>query len=655
MTAIAPALGKLANISHANSHVNDNKPADEDFIQKAIDMSNLNALRMALLQVTGDPELAKMRTRRHAIRGGAMFAHVLSEEDAPLLKEKAFAYLSNRRKEDFIPAPPSKAETKKLADLFGDEPVGEREFNYDYEELAFEEFPRGAEWSDKRPSDNKINGFKIIVIGAGISGIAAAVQFKRLGLNFEVFERQCGVGGTWLLNTYPEARVDTSSYLFQFKFVKNYNWSEFFATAGETRRYLEHVVEEYGVKDRFFFNREVISAVWKEEVSLWQLTVKHSDGTSEVVTCNAVVSGSGLFATPNLPNIKGTKDFQGPIFHTAKWDHSVKLQGKRVALLGTGSTGTQLASTVAAASKHFTVYQRTPNWIMNLEGYRAPRTDHHRYIFDNMPYYWNWYCYAVHVASQQLQYLQEVDPEWRAKGGIVNKRNDLARQALTEYIKSKCEGIPGMVEKVLPNYPPLVRRLVVDNGFYDMLARDNVELVADDIDCFTEKGVRTKDGKEREFDVIILGTGFKTSQYFWPCKYVGRNGITLEDFWKKDGPRSYLGLTIPGFPNFFSFYGPNHQPRSGGFYSWGEIWSRYTAQAIIHLIENDRKSIDVRKDVFDEYNARLDEMTAGLIWEFEGRGYYVNEHGRQSVNAPWHTADYHKMVAKVNLNDFEVR
>ena len=130
--------------------------------------------------------------------------------------------------------------------------------------------------------------------------------------------------------------------------------------------------------------------------------------------------------------------------------------------------------------------------------------------------------------------------------------------------------------------------------------------------------------------------------------------VTLEDIWSKDGPRSYLGLTMPGFPNFFSLYGPNHQPRSGGFYSWGEIWSRYTAQAIVHLIENDKKSIEVRKDVFDDYNHRLDKQVEGLIWEFEGRGYYVNEHGRQSVNAPWHTWDYHRMVSQINLDDYTI-
>lgn len=644
------------SIEHLLTNRNGRIEMNEVFIRESINKSNLNALRLALLQVTGDQELAKMRTRRHAIRGGAMFSHVLEESEAAKLKEKAFQYLWKRSPDDPVPPPPSKAKARKLMDLFGDKPIKEKEFLYDYEELAYDEFPRTAEWTEKKPSAEKIAAFKVIIIGGGISGLAAAVQFKRLGLNYQVLERQAGIGGTWLLNTYPEARVDTSSFLFQFKFVKNYPWSEYFATAGETRKYLEYVADKYEVKDDFYFNREVINAIWQEETSTWELTVKHTDGREELMRCNAIVSGSGLFATPNKePNIKGYNAFKGPKFHTATWDHNVDYRNKRVALLGTGSTGTQLAPALARASKSLTVYQRTPNWIMNMDGYRNRIDDHVRYMFDRMPYYWNWYCYSSHVTSQQLQYLQPYDRDWQAKGGIINERNDKVRVALTDYVKSKAEGVPGLLEKILPKHAPLVRRLVVDNGFYDMLRRDNVELVTDGIDTFTETGIKTVDGKEREFDIVVLGTGFKVSDYFWPCKYEGRDGSTLEELWKKDGARSYLGLVMPGFPNFFSFYGPNHQPRSGGFYSWGEIWSRYTGTCIINLIENDKKSMDVRRDRFDEYNAALDVQSKGLIWEEAGAGYYVNKWGRSAVNVPWETADYHLMVSKPNFADFEIR
>ncbi|CAK7200305.1 hypothetical protein SEUCBS139899_002996 [Sporothrix eucalyptigena] len=629
-------------------------PVTDEFIRSAIDKSNLNALRLALLQVTGDPDLAKMRTRRHAVRGGAMYTHVLSEEDTPALKAKAFAYLKNRKPGDPIPPPPNKEETRKLVDVFGDEPVGDREYEYDYEELAFSEFPRSAAWTEgKKPPQDVIDKFKVIVVGGGISGLAAAVQLKRLGIPFTVLERQHDVGGTWLLNTYPDARVDVSSFLFQFKFVKGYPWSEYFATAGETQKYLAYVADTFDVRKYFRFNREVVKCVWDEAAAEWELTVKHKTGEIETLRCNAVISGSGLFSTPNLPDIPGLSEYKGNVFHTANWDHNVQYEGKKVALLGTGSTGTQLASAVAAKADTLTVYQRTPNWIMNMEGYRATIDDSVRYIFDNMPYYWNWFCYSAHATTQQLQYMQTYDREWQAKGGIINERNDLVRKALIQYIEKKTEGIPGLKEKLIPEYAPLVRRLVVDNGFYDTLRRDNVDLVTDKIKTFTPTGIQTEDGVERPVDVVVLGTGFKTSKYFWPCEYVGRNGVVMEDLWKKDGPRSYLGMTIPGFPNFFILYGPNHQPRSGAFYSWGEIWMRYIGQCIVNLIENNHRAMDVKKDVFDEYQARLDEAGKSLIWESKGSSYYVNELGRQSVNTPWHTADYHRMASAPNFDDFE--
>ncbi|KAM3414445.1 hypothetical protein BST61_g9610 [Cercospora zeina] len=626
-----PAMTSGHCINGPHRHV------DDEFIREAIAKSNPNALRLALYQVTGDPDLAKMRTRRHAVRGGAMYAHVLEESEIPALHEKAFAYLSQPDSQRAVPPPPSPAEARKMMDIWGDEPINDADFQFNYEELAYDEFPRTTQWTTKKPSAEKINAFKIIVIGCGISGVACAVQFKNLGLNFQVLERQHDIGGTWLLNTYPDARVDTSSFLYQFKFVKNYPWTEFYASAGDTRAYLAHVVQQHGVRDHFLFNREVTRAVWSEERKEWQLTIKHAGGAEEVMTCNAIVSGSGLFATPNSkPDIPGINDFKRPIFHTATWDHDVDYKNKRVALLGTGSTGTQLAPAVARVAKSLTVYQRTPSWIMNLDGYRNPIDQYSRWIFDNMPYYWNWYCYGAHT-------------------GGINERNDKVKAALTDYIQSKVEGQPGLLQKLLPQHAPLVRRLVVDNGFYDMLRQDHVELVTEKIDRFTEAGIATADRKLREFDVVVLGTGFKVAEYFWPCEYVGRDGITLEDLWNKDGARSYLGLSMPGFPNMFSFYGPNHQPRSGGFYSWAEVWARYTADCIIHLLENNKQIIDVRKDVYDTYNEALDKKAATLLWEQPGSGYYVNKFGRSGVNLPWPTSEYHRMVSKPNFEDYDIR
>lgn len=213
---------------------------------------------------------------------------------------------------------------------------------------------------------------------------------------------------------------------------------------------------------------------------------------------------------------------------------------------------------------------------------------------------------------------------------------------------------PDLMEKMMPKYAPMVRRLVVDNGFLEALKQDNVELVSDNIDCITEDGILNKDGKHRKFDMIVLGAGFKVSQYLWPVDYVGREGMTLTEAWKKDGARSYLGMSMPKYPNLFTLYGPNHQPRGGSLYSYGEMWARYAVASIVGMIERGAKSMEVKPDVFDRYQAKLDKGNEKLIWESAGSSYYVNGHGRQAVNMPWTTAEYHSMIRKPDFDDYNL-
>jgi 4-hydroxyacetophenone monooxygenase len=273
-----------------------------------------------------------------------------------------------------------------------------------------------------------------------------------------------------------------------------------------------------------------------------------------------------------------------------------------------------------------------------------------------MPFYRNWYGYAGFVRGMQLPPLQVHDKEWQAKGGQVNERNDMMRRGLMEYIKSKVNGDPQLVAKLTPMYAPLVRRLVVDNGYYDTIMKENVELVTEPIDRFVEEGILTSDGKYREFDLVVLGCGFKPTNFLYPVEYHGRNGVTLGQTWKKDGARSYLGLTIPGYPNLFTMYGPNHQPRGGpSLHSWSEIWGRYAVSMVVWMIENQAKSVEVKQDVYDGYQREIDEAQSQLIWESEGRGYFVNEHGRQAVNMPWTSDQYHARVLKPNLDDYFVQ
>ncbi|GAB7356260.1 hypothetical protein MBLNU459_g7071t1 [Dothideomycetes sp. NU459] len=632
---------------------------NEEFIRKAVNEVSANPLRLALLQITKDKELEHMTVTKKAIRGGVLFDYVLSESDEQTVRAKAVAYLLLGPRN--APAPPSKTECFRLMDLFSDKPMrdqpGDPSFDYEegYEELALENYPRDVDWTSTAPSTERLSEWKVIIVGAGISGLAAAIPLKKLGIPFEIIERQGGIGGTWLLNSYPGARVDTTSFLFQYKFEKAYPWTEYFASAGETRKYLEYVATKYGVKSSIKFNREVVAAKWESVNSKWHVQIRHKDGTEESLVCNAIISASGLFSTPNaLPDIKGLSTFKGPLFHTAQWDHSVDHRNKDVALIGTGSTGAQLAPVVARESKSLTVYQRTPNWMFQIEGYRNAVSDHMHWLCNHLPYFWNWHCWATFYRSLHLAATQLRDEEWTAKGGKINKRNDTLRRNLTEMYEKEIGDRPDLMEKMMPTYAPMVRRLVVDNGFLACLKSDNVELVSDDIDSITETGILTKDGRHREFDIIVLGAGFKVSQYLWPVDYIGREGMTLAKAWAKDGARSYLGLTMPHYPNLFTLYGPNHQPRGGSLYSYGEMWARYAVASIVGMIERDVKSMEVRDDVFQQYQENLDKANEKLIWESNGSSYYVNGYGRQAVNMPWTTAEYHSMIRKPNFDDYNM-
>lgn len=626
---------------------------DSDWIRNALSKSSMNALRTAIVQLTGDEELAAIPTYRRPVRGGALFVYDILPEYHALIRDRALAYLIDHAGQP-TPPPPDESRVRELIGIFAQEELCEQEMLFGIEEVAFDPFPRDAHWNGAvDPAQAK--QIKVAIIGAGIGGIAMAVQLKRLGIAHQILEKQDDIGGTWMRNNYPEARVDTSSYLYQFKFVKNYPWSEFFAARDETRRYLNHVVDSYGVRDSFRLSTEVKAVRWNEADAQWVITIRNPDGSEEDIQAQYVVSATGLFNAAKLPDIPGIHDFKGAMFHTTEWDHGCDYSGKRVALIGTGSTGTQLMPAVAKKAASLTIYQRTPEWVMAFEGYKEPISEEVRWLFDNVPYYWNWYSFSAHMTAQCLQDLHELDPEWRAQGGRINARNDSLREALLTYINDKLATRPDLIDKLTPEHAPLTRRLVVDNGFYDTLLHDSVSLETGSIERITEKGIVGEDGIEREYDVIILATGFATSKYLFPIDMTGRDGARLEDLWSEDGARAYLGLALPGFPNFFMFYGPDGQPRSGGYYSWSEVWARYVAQAIILATETGHRSIEVRRDIFDAYNSALDEAANGKIWTETGHGYYVNEFGRSSVNMPWSTREYHSRTRQISSDDYKLK
>jgi len=629
------------------------RTADE--VRAAIEQAVPNVLRLALYQATRNPELARMEVKREAFWGGAFFVSVLADHHVARVRELALDYVLSSAPDAATGPPPGDAELRGMMDMLIGEPVSDFNFAIGRGDLVDDPFPLGVEWSAE-PSQEVKQAFKVVIVGAGMAGMSTAIQLGRLGIPYTIIERNGGVGGTWWVNDYPEARVDIASHHYQYSFMKNYPWQHYYATQPELLQYAETVAERFDLHRNLRLNTLVTAADWEEATSTWRIGLRLPDGSTETIVANALISASGLFNAPNLPDIPGIEEYQGRMFHTTAWDHDYDYSDKNVALIGVGSTGAQLMPALAEKAKHLSVYQRSPQWVSAIEGYRDPISPDTQWLFDHFPNYWGWYSYftfAINMGGDP-EGLQNVDRAWQAQGGQVSWRNDNLRVHNVGYIQSKVGHRPDLAAKLTPSFPPFAKRPVVDNGWFDALNRANVDLVTAPIERITPSGIRSEDG-EREFDLIVLGAGFKTERYLWPVAYTGRGGITLEQAWERDGARAYLGITVPDFPNLFIIYGPNGQARSGGLIKWLEIWSRYALKMIVAMVEQGIKSVDLRRDVFSDYNDRMDSALGECVWGLDGsNSYYLNAHGRSGVNMPWKPADYYRWVHTPNLADYKI-
>jgi len=627
---------------------------DEATARRALAMASTNVLRIALYQATGDEELARMRVDYAPFWAGAYEVPVLAPEHEERVREKAIEFLRSgaaSRCES-----PDDATLRGLMEKLVDRPVNDYLFSFGKEEANFTPFPRGVEWPSGEAPAAARSDFKAIVIGAGAAGMVAAVHLRRLGIPFTVIERNSDVGGTWLTNDYPDSRVDIASHHYQLTLTRNYPWKHWYATQSELLDYLRGIADDFDLRGDIRFNTELTDARWDEATAKWDVRLVGQDGAETALSANVIISAAGLFNAPNMPDIPGIEQFEGKIFHTTQWPHDYDYAGKKVGIIGVGCTGAQLMPAVARKAGHVSVFQRSPHWVSRMDNYREPIPADFQWLMDNVPHYWNWHCFNVfYTLFSDDGALQQIDPEWQRDGGLINRKNDLLRANIRDNILSEFPDDPEFAAKLMPEWPPFAKRLVVDNGWFDALKQPNVDLVTQGIERITPHGIVTSDGVERELDMIVVAGGFKAERYLWPVAYRGRNGITLEQAWAKDGARSYVGVTMPDFPNLFVIYGPNMQARSGGLFAWLELWARYSLDCIVQMIEGGHRTIECRREVFDAYNAKLDAAQDECIWSLEGaRSYYINEHGRQAVNNPLRPSVTYESIRHANLADYHV-
>lgn len=498
-------------------------------------------------------------------------------------------------------------------------------------------------------------GFTALIIGAGISGLCAAVQFKAAGIPYVIVERRANLGGVWFENRYPGAACDVPSHLYSFSFAP-FEWSRYFAGSREIHRYLEQVADAHDIRRHIRFGVEVTQARYDEASTKWEADIVMADGTRETLRANIVISGVGAFNKPRMPDLPGMADFQGPSVHTARYpDEGLDLAGKRVVLVGNGASAMQVAPAIVDEVSHLTIVQRTPQWVAPFPKFKQAIPTALQHLLQEVPLYRLWYRLRLSWAFNDKQYeaLQQ-DPAWDGQGRSINAINDAHRKGLTAYITAELGDAQHLLPKVLPEYPPFGKRMLLDNGWFRTLARPHVTHVTGAVTRVLPHAVVTDDGAEHPADAIIWATGFDVVNLLMPMQVKGIGGRDLHEQWDGDDARAYLGTVVPGFPNLFCLYGPNTQFGHGGsLITVLERQMHYVMSLLNQMFANDLAAVDVRVDVHDAYNAEVDRLHGQMVWTYPGVNTYCrNSKGRITVNNPFRILEVWQMSERANLADY---
>ena len=521
------------------------------------------------------------------------------------------------------------------------------------EEMGF--IPRQARWS-QRPADETLARHHVLIVGAGVCAIALAVALGQLGIGYTIVEKNAELGGTWYVNRYPGCGVDTPNHSYSYSFGSRNAWTRYFCQREELLDYLRKVAAEYGIREHLRLNTQLTSSRWNEGKRRWISTLK-TEGGEETFESTVLVSAIGQLNDPSRAHFNGEEEFKGLILHSALWPDNLKLEGKRVAVIGTGATSMQLVPSIADRVASLTVFQRTAQWARPVEGYSDPITEGAQWLLAHLPFYVQWYRFNMfwRYGDGLLPFLRK-DPAWPHPDRAVNKGNDRHREELTDFIQSELKDRPDLIGKCVPTYPPYGKRILLDNGWYKTLTKPNVELVADEIDRFTRDGILTRDGMERRYDIIVVATGFKVTEMAARLDITGRGGKNLRDKWTGDNPTAYLGLTVPDFPNLFCMLGPNTGPAHGGSVIFqSECQSRYISACLVEMIERGLAAIDVRQEMHDDYVRKVDAEHEAMIWTHPGMTtYYRNKSGRVFSAMPWRFVDYWAMTHDADFDRYHL-
>jgi 4-hydroxyacetophenone monooxygenase len=497
--------------------------------------------------------------------------------------------------------------------------------------------------------------FRVAIVGAGLSGIAAAIQLKQAGIPFTLFDKNPSVGGTWFENRYPGCGCDTPNHFYSYSFELNARWSQYYSKRDELLSYCKHCVDKYAVTENLRLSTQVLAAKYDQSDHIWRVRSRLANGEEQMETFSGIITAVGQLNRPAMPEIEGAESFPGPAFHTARWDDTIAVEGRRIAIIGTGASAMQVGPAIADRVRKLSIFQRSPQWMIPNPNYHRSVTGGVQWVLEHVPLYSRWYRFQLFWGfGDYLHDRLKIDPDWPNPDVSLSRKNDDFRKFALGHIEKEIGDDPALLRKVIPRYPIFGKRLLMDNHWYKMLKRPNVDLVCDRIDRIDGDAVVTADGGRHPVDVLIYATGFQAQRMLVPMEITGIGGERLHDRWGDDDPRAYLGITVPGFPNLFLLYGPNTNLAHGGSAVFNsECQIRYVLRALEYLIENNHVTMDVRREVHDRYNEKVDAANSNLVWSHTGMtNWYKNSKGRVTQNSPWTMGDYWQMTKEIDPNDY---
>ena len=639
---------------HAGVPFND----DDAVIAPMLEDLSAPALLCSLVHMTGDPSWIRDRTLPQPATSTS-FQCGLSEDERAEVFRSALPAIAAYRDDGCEPVELSPELLRELMSFLAGESVPDRLAPMLFEDLQFDGVdPRAITWGDEIAADVKAAA-PVMVIGCGQAGILAGIRLAQAGLPFTIVDKNDGPGGTWWENRYPGARVDVGSHQYCYPFRPADHWSEYYCRQPELRDYFAEVLDEHDLGPHCRFDTSVTRLVWDEDDGSWLVGLRTADGAEEEERARFVISAVGSLNIPHLPDIEGMDTFTGPSFHSSRWPDDLDITGTRFALVGAGASGFQIAPTIAEDVRSLTIYQRTAQWMFPNFVYRTTVPAGERWALRHLPFYARWFRFIMGytgIANGTEPY--RIDPDYSHPEGYgVNEGNAGRGELLAGWIRSQLDGREDLIEKSLPNYPAMGKRILQDDGYWlRNLCRPDVELVRTGIERIVPEGVMTIDGELREADVICFATGFRHNDFLASMSVTGRNGVDLRAQWG-DEPTAYLGITMPNFPNLFCLYGPGtNLAHSASLFFHAEYQTGHALDAIHAVLTRGARSIEVDPATHDAYADRHQQEISQLVWAHPAitHSHYKNPNGDVYTLSPWAMDEYWRLTRHLDPEAYRI-